>query len=99
MPRYLASYGVKLSGVITNDCGPGKDNIGICGLPDLDKASIPGATVGVTSARVGDARSTYLDGVISYVNETAKAVGIKPGQSASEAAALMLKARSLGQNN
>lgn len=93
MPRYLASYGVELSGVITNDCGPGKDEIGTAGLPDLDKAGIPGATVSVASAKVGDARSTYHDGIISSVNDVARGVGVREGQSAVEAAALMLKAR------
>jgi len=92
MPRYLADYGIPLHGVITNDCGPGKDNIGTAGLPDLDKAGIPGATVSVTSARVGDARSTYYEGVISALNDKAKSFGVKIGQPAQKAAELMLRA-------
>ena len=90
MPRYLADYGIPLLGVITNDCGPGKDNIGTVGLPDLDKMGLPGATVSVTSARVGDARSTYFDGVISALNETARKAGVAIGQPATKAAELML---------
>ena len=92
MPRYLADYGIPLLGVIANDCGPGKDSIGNAGLPDLDKVGLPGATVSVVSARVGDARSTYYDGVISALNETARSIGIAEGQSARQAAELMLKA-------
>lgn len=42
-------------------------------LPDLDTRAIAGATVSADSARIGDARSTYEDGIISHINETARA--------------------------
>ncbi|MBO6783446.1 MAG: hypothetical protein JJ899_09290 [Alphaproteobacteria bacterium] len=44
-------------------------------LPDLDTRGIAGATVSADSARIGDARSTYADGVISHINESARARG------------------------
>lgn len=50
-------------------------------LPDLDTRGIPAATVSTASARIGDARSSYDDGVLSHVNETAAAVGAAPGMT------------------
>jgi hypothetical protein len=46
-------------------------------LPDLDTRAIAGATVATDSARIGDARSTYEDGIISHINETARARGAR----------------------
>ncbi len=50
-------------------------------LPDLDTRGIPAATVTAASARIGDAQSTYDDGIISHVNETAAALGATPGMT------------------
>lgn len=46
-------------------------------LPDLDTRAIAGATVSTESARIGDARSTYEDGIISHINETARTRGAR----------------------
>jgi len=61
---------------VARGCGPGKDGVGTSGLPDLDKANLPGATVSVRSATVSDARSTYFDGIISAINAKASGIGI-----------------------
>ena len=53
-------------------------------LPDLDERGIAGATVTAESARIGDARSTYEDGIISHVNETARISGATPGTTCRE---------------
>lgn len=50
-------------------------------LPDLDTRGIAAATVSTDSARIGDARSCYADGIISQVNETARARGAAPGMT------------------
>ena len=50
-------------------------------LPDLDDHAIAAATVATASARIGDARSGYDDGVISHVNATAAALGATPGMA------------------
>lgn len=50
-------------------------------LPDLDNHGIAAATIATASARIGDARSGYNDGVISHVNETAAAFGATPGMT------------------
>ena len=70
-----------------NDAGIGKDGAGITRLPTLDARGIAAATVAANSARIGDGRSTYNDGIVSRVNETARAAGIEPGMTAREAAA------------
>jgi len=65
-----------------NDAGVGPDQVGLGRLPALDKRGIAAATVSAASARIGDGRSTYEDGVLSHVNKTAAAAGAKPGMTA-----------------
>lgn len=70
---------------VFNDAGGGLDDAGISGLQLLQKAGIAAATVAHTSARIGHARSTWEDGVISHVNHSAAALGLSPGQRCGEA--------------
>jgi hypothetical protein len=67
-----------------NDAGIGIDRAGVSRLPHLDRRGIVAATVAASTARIGDGRSTYEDGILSVVNETAAAVGMRPGMSARE---------------
>ncbi len=76
-----------------NDAGLGADEAGASRLPALDARGIAAATVAAASARIGDARSTFADGLISRVNERASALGGRPGMSARELVALLVKAR------
>ena len=69
-------------GALYNDAGIGKDEAGVSRLPALDLRGIPAATVSADSARIGDARSTYEDGIISRVNARAAALGLRDGISA-----------------
>jgi hypothetical protein len=69
---------------IFNDAGIGKDDAGIARLPALDDRGIAAFTVAASSARIGDARSTLNDGIVSRVNKTAAALGARVGQSASD---------------
>jgi uncharacterized protein YunC (DUF1805 family) len=71
---------VALGGVFFNDAGVGKEGAGIVALDMLEKRSIPAGTVAHTSARIGDAIDTWENGVVSHVNASAEALGIKPGQ-------------------
>ena len=71
-------------GALYNDAGIGKDAAGISRLPALDARGIAAATVSAASARIGDARSTYEDGIISRVNARAAALGLREGISARE---------------
>jgi hypothetical protein len=65
-----------------NDAGIGIDAAGIGRLEPLGERGIPAATVSAESARIGDGRSTYEDGVLSAVNEVARSLGAEPGMTA-----------------
>ena len=91
MGDYAAPVGPK--GIIANDAGVGANETGIAGLAQLDELGVAAATVAAGSARIGDPTSTYKDGTISHANETARAAGVRVGQSARDAARLMLEAR------
>ena len=82
---------------ICNDADRGMDNAGTTRLPALDARGIAGACVSAFSARIGDGRSTWEDGFISIVNETAKRHGGMIGQSTKQFVAAMVKARLSGQ--
>ena len=69
---------------IFNDAGIGIDAAGLSRLPALEARRIAGACVSHLSARIGDARSTFEDGIISAVNATAAAQGGKAGQTCRE---------------
>ena len=67
----------KVLAAVFNDAG----STLVTRLPDLDSRGIPSATVASASARIGDARSAYDDGVLSHVNDTAAALGAQPGMT------------------
>jgi len=62
-----------------NDAGGG---VGTTRLPALEKRGIAAVTVSAASARIGDAHSTWQDGIISASNTSAKVMGAAPGMSA-----------------
>ena len=72
---------------VFNDAGGGKDEAGYAGLALLQAAGLAACTVAHTSARIGDARSTLADGIISCTNAAAAALGIAPGQRCRDAIA------------
>ena len=71
---------------VFNDAGVGKDQAGLAALPFLQGHGIAACTVGHASARIGEARSTLHDGVISHCNAAARALGVAPGQACAELA-------------
>lgn len=74
-----------------NDAGIGIDGAGISRLPALDRRGIAAATVAAASARIGDAKSTYHDGVISHLNRSAAATGGRAGMTARDFVELFIK--------
>jgi hypothetical protein len=64
---------------VFNDAGIGIDEVGVTRLPALDQKSLACVTVDCMTARIGDAASALETGIISRVNETAKAMGAEPG--------------------
>lgn len=79
-------------GALYNDAGIGKDAAGISRLPALDRRGIAAATVSAASARIGDARSTYEDGIISRINARAAAFGLYEGIAAREFVGVLRRA-------
>ena len=90
-PGYLAAK-ARVLGVTFNDAGVGKDQAGIASLPYLDQLGIPAATIGYLSARIADGADIARRGIVSRVNETAKALGCAPGQPVRGAAQRMKNA-------
>jgi hypothetical protein len=72
-----------------NDAGGG---VGTTRLPALQARGVAAATVAAASARIGDARSTWADGVISQFNEAAAALGAEPGMPARDLVTRALEA-------
>jgi hypothetical protein len=66
--------------VVFNDAGVGKEAAGTAALALLQAAGIAACTVAHDSARIGEAHSTLHDGVLSFVNEPAAALGLRVGQ-------------------
>ena len=79
-------------GALYNDAGIGKDAAGTSRLPALDARGIAAATVSSASARIGDARSTYDDGIITRINARAASLGLREGTSAREFVAELRRA-------
>jgi hypothetical protein len=82
---------VRPRGALFNDGGGARDGSGVSGLAALDAVGVAAACVDAMSARIGDPASTYADGVISAVNQTARRAGVEIGQPATEAARRMLR--------
>lgn len=96
--KVMAQYALRVrpKGLIANDAGKCLDNSGMAGLALVNELfGIPAATVSGESARIGDALSTYHEGIISGVNEAAIRTGVTIGMPAGQAARLMLDARAL----
>lgn len=81
---------VRPLGFICSDGGRGREDSGVAGLAIVEPEGLAGATVDARTARMGDGRSTYSDGVISACNEGARAAGVREGMTAREAASLLL---------
>jgi hypothetical protein len=66
---------------VFNDAGAGANNSGLGRLEPLEGVGIAAVTVSHTSARIGDSRSTYDNGAISFVNSIAHDLGARPGDA------------------
>lgn len=78
-------------GFICSDGGGGKNDSGTAGLAIVEKEGLAGASVSAQSAAIGDAYSTYYDGVIVACNGPAEKRGVRVGMAAREAAHLLLQ--------
>ena len=75
-----------------NDAGIGIDEAGVTRLLALDARGIAAGTVAAASARIGDARSSYEDGILSRINSRAAVLGLTPGMAAREFVAITRRA-------
>ena len=86
----LYALPIRPRGLICNDGGRALGDSGIEGLAEMARHGLAAVAVSSASARIGDALSTYHDGVVSTANEPARAKGVTLGMRAAEAAHLML---------
>jgi hypothetical protein len=84
---------VAVFAAVFNDADRGIDECGIARLPALDRRGIAGATVSAWNARIGDGLSTYRDGFVTAVNETAARHGGEIGIRAADLVARLVAAR------
>jgi len=75
--RYALAAQARLT--VFNDAGIGKDEAGVAALASLQAAGVAACAVAHSSARIGEARSTFEDGVLSRANALAQALGAVPG--------------------
>jgi hypothetical protein len=71
---------VPVAAVFFNDAGGGKENAGCASFAYLDARGIAAGTVAHDTAMIGDALETFETGVISAVNERARAAGFVVGE-------------------
>jgi len=71
--RFALQAGVRLA--VFNDAGIGKDGAGIAGLAWLQQHGVAAVAVAHSTARIGEAASTWNDGIVSAVNERASSLG------------------------
>ena len=91
-PAFGLAYEHGVRAIVAHAAGVGKDDAGISGLADAGRRGIPAAAVDTMSARIGDGDSMWADGVIAYVNEPARALGVTTGMPSAAAAQRMLAA-------
>lgn len=80
-------------GAIGMDCAVGPEGSAIAGLWYYEGAGIPAATADVMTAHLGDGVHLYEHGVVSFVNDLARRVGVEPGMSVRDAAMRLLTER------
>ena len=71
---------VPVAAVFFNDAGGGKDNAGRAALPFLEARGIAAGTVAHDTAMIGDGLETFETGVISAVNNRARAAEFSVGE-------------------
>jgi hypothetical protein len=92
LPGGLETRALKVPALaaVFNDAGGGKDGAGWSRLAPLDRLGVPAGTVSCATARIGDALSTFYDGVLSRVNDAAADRGALRGMSCRDFIALFV---------
>jgi hypothetical protein len=87
---FSAKAGVRAA--IHHDCGIGRDEAGVSGLPWANQHGMAMAAVATDSARVGDAEDMLQRGIISRANRLAATCGLENGQTVAQAVELLKSA-------
>lgn len=82
--EYALKY--PLGAAFFNDAGFGKDGAGAAALPMLETVGVSAVTVSYMTARIGDCRDMWANGVVSRSNAQAAQRGVAPGQTVRAAA-------------
>ncbi len=77
-----AALRVDVFAAVFNDAGIGIEEAGVARIAPLDARGVAAFTVASHSARIGEARSTYVDGIVSRANATARRLGVREGERA-----------------
>lgn len=85
--RYAGYYAARmgLGAVILNDAGIGRERAGLAGIAVLQGLGVPAATLSHRTARIGDGAHGHTNGVVSYVNTRATALGVTTGMTCAAA--------------
>jgi hypothetical protein len=86
--RFIAEHAPRAA--IGVDCAIGRDGAGIAGLWYLEALGIPAAAADVATLELGNGIDMYESGVVSVVNEPARACGVGAGMSVRDAARALL---------
>ena len=91
---YAAYFSAKAGAraAIHHDCGIGRDEAGVSGLPWANQHGMAMAAVATDSARVGDAADMLKRGIISRANGLAATCGVENGQTVAQAVELLKSA-------
>ncbi len=87
---FSAKAGVRAA--IHHDCGIGRDEAGVSGLPWANEHGMAMAAVAANSARAGDAADMVKRGIISRANNLAATCGVEEGQTVAQAIELLKSA-------
>jgi hypothetical protein len=88
---------VPVAAVFLNDAGGGKEDAGRAALPLLDAHGVAAGTVAHDTAMIGDALDSWESGIISALNDRARALGFVVGAALRDATRQVLKERSDAQ--
>jgi hypothetical protein len=88
-----SALSVPAAAAFFHDAGSWGEPQGLSRLPVLAQRAVPSAAVHHQSARIGDARSMYAEGVLSFCNEPARALGWYAGLSVQGAVACLPQMR------
>jgi len=80
---------VRPRAVFLNDAGVGKERAGIVALDLLEEIGVACGCYAHESARIGEARDGYDNGMITHLNAHAQAAGLSIGMRVREAVALL----------